>query len=137
MKKGILQRLERILAWPLVTRQRALAKSRPPISHSDFISYITQSGGNADAAGIVYSKLQEWVYDSDFTPHPEDSLSSVFGIAEEELDEDIILDIFMNLGLAVPAPQEVMAFGPINTAIDVARFVAFACLGNESKKHIT
>ena len=89
MKTGIVQRL---LALPFSARQRTLAKSRPAMSYSDFVASITRSGGNADAAGLVYSKLQDWVYHDGFTPYPDDSLSSVFGIAEEELDEDIILD---------------------------------------------
>jgi len=48
----------------------------------------------------------------------------VFGIAEEELDEDLILDVFSILELATPSEPELKAFGVIDTATDIARLVA-------------
>lgn len=121
MGAGIIQRF---LARPFSTRQLALAKYRPPLSQKDFVSRIAQSGGADDAAIIVRAKLQDWIYHDGFSPYPDDSLSSVFGIAEEELDEDIILDVLTKLGLSTPPQQLVEAFGPIDTAADIARFVA-------------
>lgn len=120
MKTGIVQR---VLAFPFSGRQSALAKSRPALSHSDFVDSVTRSGGDPKAAELVHLKLQDWIYHENFTPYPEDSLGSVFGIAEEELDEDLILDILVKLDLPSPSHEEVAAFGPIDTAIDVARFI--------------
>lgn len=123
MGKGIVQRF---LARPFSTRQLALAKKRSPLSQSDFASRISQSGGDEDAALIVYSKLQDWIYHHSFSAYPDDSLSSLFGIADEELDEDIILDVLTKLGIFPPSQQMVEAFDPIDTAADIARFVARA-----------
>lgn len=123
MGKGVVQRF---LARPFSTRQLALANNRPPLSQSDFVSRIAQAGGADDAATIIHSKLQDWIYHDGFSPYPDDSLGSVFGIAEEELDEDIILDVLNKLGLSAPPQQVVEAFGPIDTATDIARFVARA-----------
>lgn len=115
--------VQRFLARPFSTRQLALAKDRPPLSQSDFVSQIAMSGGADDAAIIVHEKLQDWIYHDGFSPYPDDSLCSVFGIAEEELDEDIILDVLTKLGLSTPPRQLVESFGPIDTAADIARFV--------------
>lgn len=130
MKTGIVQKF---LALPFSARQSALAKKRTAISHSDFVSLITRSGGDAGAADLIHSKLQDWIYHNSFTPHPDDSLSAVFGIAEEELDEDIIMDVLATLGLSAPPQQEVTAFGPIDTATRVAQFVALARTANNSR----
>jgi hypothetical protein len=133
MKKGMVQKF---LALPFSARQSALARKRPPLSYSDFVSSITRLDGDQEAASLIYSKLQDWVYHEDFTPYPDDSLSSVFGIAEEELDEDIILDLFVKLGLSTPSQQVVEAFGLIDTATSVARLVAFARSSDEGENPI-
>lgn len=123
MNKSILQK---ILAFPFWSRQRALAKIRPPLSESDFVDLIDHSGGDRGAAAMIYSKLQDWVCHEGFTPYPNDSLGSVFGIAEEELDEDLILDVFVRLGLSMPPAREVTAFGAVDTATGIAQLVALA-----------
>ncbi|HXC74279.1 MAG TPA: hypothetical protein VN640_06320 [Sphingomicrobium sp.] len=121
MNKSLVQR---ILAFPFSGRQSALSKSRPSLSASDFVGLIRDSGGDVEAAKIIHSKLQDWIYHQSFTPYPGDSLASVFGIAEEELDEDLILDVFSILELATPSEPELKAFGVIDTATDIARLVA-------------
>jgi hypothetical protein len=123
MKKSMIQK---ILALPFSKRQKILAKNRPRLSHADFTRAIVSGGGDEQAADLVRTKLQDWIYNESFSPYPEDSLSSVFGIAEEELDEDLILDVLMKLGVPTPSQQDVEAFGPIDTALDVARLVALA-----------
>jgi hypothetical protein len=102
-----------------------LREGRVALSKSKFIDAISRLGGDAEAADILYSKLQDWIYAEDFTAYPEDNLGSVFGIAEEELDEDLILDIINELGLAVPTQAQMREFGPVETALDVARLAAF------------
>jgi len=123
MKKNLVQK---VLAFPFSVRQRTLSKNRSPLSKSDFVDSITQSGGDQEAAEIVHSRLQDWIYYEGFTAYPDDSLSSVFGIAEEELDEDLILDIFMERSLSTPSQQEVTTFDPIDSPTGVAQLVAMA-----------
>jgi len=129
MMKNLVQK---VLAFPLSGRQSTLSKNRSPLSKFDFIDSIIQSGGDQEAAEMVHSKLQDWIYYEGFTPYPDDSLSSVFGIAEEELDEDLILDIFMKLSLSTPSQQEVTTFGPIDTPTGVAQLVALARSNDEN-----
>ena len=129
MKRNLVQK---VLAFPFSARQSKLSKNRSPLSKSDFVDSITQSGGDQETAEIVHSKLQDWIYHEGFTPYPDDSLASVFGIAEEELDEDLILDIFMKLSLSTPSQKEVMTFGPIDTPTGVARLVALARSNGEN-----
>lgn len=121
MTNGVIQRL---LAQPFTFRQLKLSKSRPPLSQAEFASRVAQAGGASDAAIIVHSKLQDWIYHDGFSPYPDDSLSWIFGIAEEELDEDIIFDLLTNLDLPVPPKAIIEKFGPIDSAADIARFVA-------------
>ena len=129
MMKNLVQK---VLAFPLSGRQSTLSKNRSPLSKFDFIDSIIQSGGDQEAAEMVHSKLQDWIYYEGFTAYPDDSLSSVFGIAEEELDEDLILDIFMKLSLSTPSQQEVTTFGPIDTPTGVAQLVALARSNDEN-----
>ena len=132
MERGIVQKF---LALPFSFRQSTLARKRHPISYSDFVSFVIQADGDAQAADLIFSKLQDWIYNEGFTAHPEDSLGMVFGIAEEELDEDIIFEMLVKLNIPIPTQQEVLAFGPIDSAVEVAQFVSFARTGINRKKN--
>ena len=116
--------IQSILALPFSKRQKRLLARRSALSMSDFIRQICAAGGDKEAAEIIYAKLQDCIYVDGFTPYPNDSLGSIFGIAEEELDEDIILDILNQLNLALPSPDLVASFGPIDTPAGVAKLVS-------------
>lgn len=128
MKRGIIQK---VLAFPFGARQRALTRNRRPLSLFEFTEAIASAGGDPQAAPLIHEKLQDWIYQEDFTPYPDDSLGLVFGIAEEELDEDLIIDLFLQLDVPIPAEDEMMSLGPIDTAVDVARLVALARSSSE------
>lgn len=112
-----------IMALPFSWRQRALAKQRDPISASEFAKKISSEGGDAEAALEIYANLLDWVYFSEFTPYPDDSLGEVYGIAEEELDEELILALLQKMGLVPPSAEVLQSFGAIDTPIRVAQLV--------------
>jgi hypothetical protein len=116
--------LRTLLGQPFSGRQKRLAESRPAMCEADFVSSIEQRNGDGQAARAIWQKLRDWCYDPSFAPGPEDDLEYVFGIAEEELDEDIILDIFKALRLEVPGEAEVKAFGDVDTPLRIAQLVA-------------
>jgi hypothetical protein len=116
--------IQSILALPFSKRQKRLLARRAALSSGDFIRQICAARGDKAAAEIIYAKLQDWIFVEGFTPYPNDSLCSIFGIAEEELDEDIILDILNQLNLLIPSPDLVAGFGPIDTPAEIARLIS-------------
>lgn len=87
------------------------------MGESDFVQRITAEGGDRNAACLIRKRLLDWIYVSGFTPYPEDELSQIYGIAEEELDEDLILGILRHLKLNPPTAEALRALGTINTPI--------------------
>jgi hypothetical protein len=88
-----------------------------------FVAEIVANGGDERAAGFVWDALAaEWTVE-DFTPYPTDSLGRVFGIAEEELDEDLIVRILSEQGLPLPPAEVIQRFGEIDSPERVAQFV--------------
>ena len=112
------------LALPFTLRQRRLSKSRPPFSGKDFVAAITQRGGDASAAGWMWDHLKDSVYYKSFTPYPDDSLASVFGIAEEELEIDIITTLLERASISLPTTEILQEFGPVATPLQVALLVS-------------
>lgn len=114
---------------PFRLRQKRLAKEREPLTESDFVASIANAGGDPEAARLVHQELQGWLYAEGFTPYPSDDLERIYGIAEEELDEDLILGVFKQIGLQPPNSEAVKVFGKVQTPLDVARFVKVARTG--------
>jgi len=96
------------------------------MSADDFVAHIARAGGDTDAAEWVRRHLLEWTVAPGFTPHPNDDLHHLFGIDEEERDEDLVLALFEQLGLPAPTTELVARFGPVDTPLRVARLVRFA-----------
>lgn len=93
------------------------------MDESEFVQKIGAMGGDEEAAWLIRTRLLDWIYFAGFTPYPEDKLSQIYGIAEEELDEDLILGIFRHLKIEPPTAEALRAFGPINTPIQIAQLV--------------
>ena len=62
-----------------------------------------------------------------FSPYPSDRLLKVYGLAEEDLDVDVIMDILKRLNCRAPDQATVNAIGAINTPADIVRFVEASC----------
>lgn len=115
-----------IFGLPFSLRQWKLARSRPSLSREEFVGRVKQGGGDEVAAGYVFDALKEWIYPNNFTPYPSDSLQRVYGITEEELDEDMILRMFRAFGIPVPDKQTIDKFGEVDTPTRIAQLVSMA-----------
>lgn len=108
---------------PFSLRQRKLIHTRKAMSREEFIESIVNKGGDGEAASMLWEAIFSSRVIDGFTPYPDDSLGHLFGIAEEDLDEDIIMRIFHELNIPLPNTSFVKSFGPIDTALDVARLI--------------
>lgn len=118
--------LQKVLALPFSRRQERLAMERPRLSEDQFAKQVVDEGGDEEAAYIIRKKLCDWAYAGEFTPYPDDDLTRVYGIAEEELDEDLILAVLNELGVPPPNAEQLKEFGSVETPLRVARLVSFA-----------
>ncbi|MFC0132351.1 hypothetical protein [Massilia eurypsychrophila] len=89
----------------------------------EFVRRIVAAGGDEEAAWLVHAELAGWINVAGFSPYPEDKLDWVYGIAEEELDEDLILEMLRKLKIKLPTSEALLALGPINTPIEIAHLV--------------
>ena len=81
---------------------------------------MVERGGDAAAAGIIWTHLEAWGLEPGFTPYPDDDLQAVFGIAEEELEIDLLGNLITRLSLPQPTTEMLREFGPLDTPLRVA-----------------
>ena len=113
----------RRLISPVWLKQRNLAVGRLPISKERFVSAVSSTELGRVAAWMLWEKLRhEVVYDG-FTPYPDDDLLKVFALAEEDLDEDIILEIISATGSIIPDSDMLCCFGAVKTPYDIIRLI--------------
>ena len=115
--------LRYILTLPWSERQRRLAAARPQMAREQFVNYAGTTELGRRAAGLLWDKLQARRVWYTFTPHPDDDLEDVFGLAEEELDEDAILDILKSLQVPIPNDYEIAMIGNVDTPRDIIRLI--------------
>lgn len=113
-----------VLGLPFSVRQRRLARQRPGMDEQCFVQRIVASGGDEAAARWVRAALADWVRAAGFTPDPDDDLGRVYGIAEEELDEDLVLGVLRHLKLPPPSNAWLATHGSVNTPCQLARLVS-------------
>lgn len=116
-------KLKLILGRPLLVRQRDLASGRSPMTKEHFIEAVSSTDLGEAAANFLWEKLSELVVYDGFTPHPDDDLLKVYGLAEEDLDEDVILEIIRVTASNVPDQEALAQFGPVNTPSDIIRLI--------------
>jgi hypothetical protein len=116
--------VKHLLGMPFSGRQARLAQKREALNEAEFVRRIADEGGDRDAATVLWTKLLNLRYPDNFTPYPSDSLLKVFGIAEEELDEDLILAILKELNVRPPSKELLSQFGAIDTPLRVAQLIA-------------
>lgn len=115
-----------ILGLPFSYRQKRLAAMRPMIDKEQFISMITTDSADRHAAGKIWDALVADRVDENFAPYPDDSLGRVYGIAEEELDKDLIARLLKELNIPIPDRDFTKRFGIVDSPRRVADFVG-AC----------
>jgi hypothetical protein len=112
-----------VLGMPFSLRQRRLAKARPSMSKQEFIDRTASSTIGKSAASMVWQKLRDAAIIDAFTPYPDDDLLNIYGLADEDLDEDIILDTLKALKRAIPGESFLKSMGPIKCPADIVRLV--------------
>src|SRR5688572_16990107 len=85
--------IQRLLGIPFTWRQRRLLDTRAPLDEAAFVDQVVAGGGDRAAAASLWARLRDWIYVEGFTPYPCDDLEHVYGIAEEELDEELVLGL--------------------------------------------
>jgi hypothetical protein len=113
-----------VLGFPFAYLQRKLSSSRPAITEAEFIARIERAGGDSEAARLIWKELLDSWVNPRFTPYPEDDLLRVYGIADEELDDDLILETLRKLGLPIPDQQHILDFGPVSSPLRFAQFIS-------------
>lgn len=114
----------RSILQPWSVRQRQLAGARPPLGDHEFVTEIAERGGDPDAAFLILAHLKDWGLEQGFSPYPDDDLERVYGIAEEELEADLLSAILKRLSLPLPTTANLTRFGPVQTPAQIAQLVA-------------
>jgi hypothetical protein len=114
-----------LFGLPFSQRQRRLARNRPAMTKTRFVENIVSTGGDAAAAAFVWDRIISFCIEPGHSPYPDDSLAQIYGIAEEDRDEDIILKILEKAKLPIPDSKTIELFGEVDTPRRVAQFVEF------------
>lgn len=117
--------LDFIFQLPFSWRQRRAMETRTAITRDAFVNAAARTPFEAEVAAEVWQRLRHEAVTDDFRPLPSDNLGELYGIAEEELDEDLILSLISQFGVRVPHQNVIDAFGPVETAEDVVRFISY------------
>ena len=115
--------LKFVFGMPFSLRQRRLESRRPPMSKQEFVERVASSEIGKSAASKVWEKLLDAAAINTFIPYPDDDILYTYGLADEDLDEDIILEILDALNRAVPSKHALRISGPIKSAADIVRLV--------------
>lgn len=123
MKRSTVRAIGSILEWPWRKRQTRLMKSRASYTKEDFALFFQQQKIPQRILDEVWKALVYEAVIDGFKPHPEDNLETVFGIADEDKDEDVILALLQRCGCRVPSTEETMQMAPVNTVADLVNFL--------------
>lgn len=115
--------LDFVVQWPFSQRQRHALRSRNGITREDFVTELASGETEASAAGLLWDRLVEAAVIPNFTPSPDDDFLYIYGLADEDLDDDLIAAIFSDLGLALPSAAEIQPIGNIATPRDFMKLV--------------
>lgn len=111
--------LKFILEMPFSARQRRIALERKPITEEEFVSIAAKTEIGRRASIILWNKINEIKVVNELTPYPEDCILYIYGLSEEDLDEDIILYIIKEMKLNIPTSEVINKVGKIEKLIDI------------------
>ena len=115
-----------LVQFPFRRRQKAARKGRDGVTRIGFVEQLAEAAAEKRAAGLLWDLLVEAAVIDDFRPLPDDSLPELYGLAEEELDEDLILHILQAMELPPPCPAALSEIGEVETPRDVMRLIRAA-----------
>jgi hypothetical protein len=111
--------LSNILQLPFPRRQKKAMETRSGIKREDFTNQLAQTDLEYKAASWLWDHLRKEATVDDFRPMPDDDLEYLYGIAEEELDIDLLSNLAHKLDLRLPTSDEVASYGPVRRPRDV------------------
>ncbi len=97
-------------------------RSRQADKKEDYLQHFVSQGLSKKIALDVYKYLGDWMNRSDFPVRPNDNLSKIYGIVDEDLDDLVIFAAESN-NLALPNDTSYWKT-PVETVDDVIRFVS-------------
>jgi hypothetical protein len=118
----MLRQLLSVIQFPFRQRQNAVHKERMNITKSFFVEELAQSDLERHAAAKLWDLLVEAAVVEEFRPLPNDNFLRLYGLADEDLDDDIILPVLHSIGLD-PDPQIVASVGTVESPIDVMKLI--------------
>ncbi len=99
-------------------------RARQSHSKEEFVGFFAGRGVAREIADEVWKILTENAAIDGFKPHPEDDLLAVFGLAEEDLDEDVVLELLQHCGCRIPQPSDIDGMKPLTTVADLVDFLS-------------
>ena len=115
--------LQRILDWPFRGRQLRAMNLREGYTKDHFQEQLLNAGADTETIEQVWTLLADHAVEG-FKPKPEDNLQYLFGLAEEDLDEEVILALLEANGCHIPNESEVARMGPLDSVHDLVMFVS-------------
>jgi hypothetical protein len=115
-----------IAQLPFSRRQRHALQSRDGVTRDHFVSELAADDIEASAAGLLWDKLVQAAVISDFRPMTDDNFLHLYGLADEDLDDDLISEILIKLNLPLPSATDLSLIGNIDTPKDFMKLVHLA-----------
>jgi hypothetical protein len=104
-----------VVQLPFSWRQRRAVGLRADMTRERFIAALAVNELEERAAGLLWDKLLEVAIVPAFKPHPNDNFLKMYGLADEDLDEDVIIAIFKSLGLELPSSATLQNVGKVDS----------------------
>ncbi|HEX8534731.1 MAG TPA: hypothetical protein VF662_11235 [Allosphingosinicella sp.] len=112
-----------IIQLPLRRKQRSALKSRYDVTKDSFVRSMADDPLDEAVASFIWDFLVDAAVVIDFKPLPDDNFLRMYGLAEEDLDDDLILRTFENLQLPPPSSSTIEQVGEIKCPQDIMRLV--------------
>ena len=112
-----------IAQLPFSRRQGQALQGRDGVTREHFISELALDEVEASAADLLWDKLVQAAVVTDFRPKPDDNFLYLYGLADEDLDDDLIFEILSNLNLPLPSSSALSLVGNIDTPQDFMKLV--------------
>lgn len=103
-------------------KDRRLKNLRKGEGLDSFISYFSREEIPKELLIRVYEFFEDWMNIKDFPIRPGDSLSKVYGIVNEDLD-DAVFKIVKACNYRTPTDEDVKAVPPVKNVEDLVRFL--------------
>lgn len=101
-------------------RLMEIDKDRTP---EGFVRACAELRVDEDICREVLSALRGLAALEAFVPAAQDDLLGIFGLADEDLDDDLVLPLLSRLSCKVPTPGETAEMPPVRTVGDLVRFL--------------